>query len=529
MRGPVRACATVLAATLLLASTVTQALAVEADIIGTVYDRATEQPLEGVLVQAFDAQAAYDGNPGVPLAETTTDDDGSYSIHVPDQFCVYAYSDLTGAYRDLTTFGRGLPIENAIAARALEPTVTIDVYLPDLLSLVGSRTNRLGGTDRYATAAQIAAYNFGAADTVIVASGANFPDALAAAPLAGLFGAPILLTRPAALPPVVAQEIEALGATQAVIVGGQGAVSAGVEAALDAMGLDVVRVAGSDRYETSAMIVHAVVAAHIDAGVPVPSPFVCRGDAFPDALSASPFAFNQIRPILLTRPTSLPPASQAAWYEASENNGEVDAYAVLVGGEGAIADSVAQDLADASYQQSLYWGRIAGNDRYGTSVAMVQAWESAFDVLGLATGTTYPDALTGGAAAGWLGGALLLTPGTALHTAVATELGYHGPYVIELDAYGGTGAVSDGVLHAADAALGTSIYDINDPDHRIDVISAGVAAAGVRSAGFEPVGVTALLGSSRSHETGARRPVQRPTLRPAEEPALDLHKTPASR
>src|SRR5690348_13227307 len=66
----------------------------------------------------------------------------------------------------------------------------------------GVRTARLSGSDRYGTAATVATAKFtGGVDTVIMASGANFPDALAGAFLAGQSGpAGILLTAPDQLP-----------------------------------------------------------------------------------------------------------------------------------------------------------------------------------------------------------------------------------------------------------------------------------------------------------------------------------------
>ena len=60
-------------------------------------------------------------------------------------------------------------------------------------------SDRLWGDDRYETAAEIAeeyAAAAGPIDTVIVASGESFADALAATPLARVHNAPILLSPP---------------------------------------------------------------------------------------------------------------------------------------------------------------------------------------------------------------------------------------------------------------------------------------------------------------------------------------------
>ncbi|HSQ22537.1 MAG TPA: cell wall-binding repeat-containing protein, partial [Coriobacteriia bacterium] len=83
---------------------------------------------------------------------------------------------------------------------------------------------RLAGTDRYATSAQISESTFKSASTVVLATGRNFPDALAAAPLAYQLDGPVLLVNEGVVPDAILDEIERLGATSAYIVGGTTAV-----------------------------------------------------------------------------------------------------------------------------------------------------------------------------------------------------------------------------------------------------------------------------------------------------------------
>jgi hypothetical protein len=91
----------------------------------------------------------------------------------------------------------------------------------------------IAGTNRYATAVQASeeAYPDGT-DTVVIATGRNWPDALGGSALAGALDAPILLVPGASVPDIVTAEIERLGATSAVIVGGELAVGPGVFSAL---------------------------------------------------------------------------------------------------------------------------------------------------------------------------------------------------------------------------------------------------------------------------------------------------------
>ena len=75
----------------------------------------------------------------------------------------------------------------------------------------GTETDRIGGSDRYATSALISKETFDPGVAVAyLASGVNYPDALAGGAVAGHQGAPVLLTKPDAIPTDVAKELERL-------------------------------------------------------------------------------------------------------------------------------------------------------------------------------------------------------------------------------------------------------------------------------------------------------------------------------
>ena len=152
-------------------------------------------------------------------------------------------------------------------------------------------TSRIAGPNRYATAALLSSSHFASATTVYIVNGNAFPDGLAGGPLAAANGAPILLTRSDSLPSETLVEIERLGATKAVVIGGTAVVLAGVVNALSKIVSSVDRIAGSNRYATAA----AVAALFPNpAGVTIAS-----GLAFPDALSVTPLAAMGSSPILL--------------------------------------------------------------------------------------------------------------------------------------------------------------------------------------------------------------------------------------
>ncbi len=302
----------------------------------------------------------------------------------------------------------------------------------------GARIKRLGGQNRFETAVEISRNGFPSSSAVVLATGADFADALSAAGLAGSHAAPILLTQPGVLPLPVSDEITRLGARNVIIVGGTKAVSPGVESGLRARGFVVTRIGGRNRYATAAMIAEEIL--RREGSSAARTAYVARGDAFPDALAVSPFAYAGKRPLLLVQPTALPDATRAAFLELGVRN------AVIAGGKGAVSDQVeAKIRADVGSVS-----RVAGKDRYYTaSEAAQHGVESGlghYAVVGLATGRLYPDALCGGAALGKKRGVLLLVPGDTLGMAAQSALDLHMPDVRYVEVYGGEQAVSPAVF-----------------------------------------------------------------------------------
>ena len=83
---------------------------------------------------------------------------------------------------------------------------------------------RLGGKDRYETSALIAG-RFSSASKVYIASGENYPDALAGVPLAAVLDVPVLLVRKGAVDSTVCAAIRTLAPTTVAAFGGTGSIS----------------------------------------------------------------------------------------------------------------------------------------------------------------------------------------------------------------------------------------------------------------------------------------------------------------
>lgn len=93
----------------------------------------------------------------------------------------------------------------------------------------GAGTQRLRGADRFATSLALNNDGFGASETVYFATGYNFPDALAGAPLAGANGAPLYVVPGTCVPASMVTAILANGVRRVVLFGGTGTISARVE------------------------------------------------------------------------------------------------------------------------------------------------------------------------------------------------------------------------------------------------------------------------------------------------------------
>jgi putative cell wall-binding protein len=298
---------------------------------------------------------------------------------------------------------------------------------------------RLAGSNRYATAAAVSAASFDpGVPTVFVATGTNFPDALAAGAAAAERNSPLLLTAPTSLPAETAAELARLQPKSITVLGSSGAVSDGVAAQLgNYTAGSVTRLAGADRYATAA----ATSAATFSSGVPVV--YVATGANFPDALAGVPASGVKGGPVLLVTASAIPATTQV---ELSRlRPGRI----VILGASGVISDGVAATLAGFT---SGDVSRLAGTDRYATAAAISKATFATADTVFIATGLNFADALGGGPVAGIGSAPLLLVSATGVPTSIASELLRLNPSHVTV--LGGTGVVSESVQSQIESLLG---------------------------------------------------------------------------
>lgn len=193
------------------------------------------------------------------------------------------------------------------------------------LTGLGFIVNRLQGADRYGTAVAVAD-SMPASKTVLLTSGAVFPDALSAGPAAAHVGGVVLLTKGATMPSATQAYLTAHAGDEVFAVGGDAAKAAPSTAADH-------QLVGVDRYETGTK-----VAAHFFSQ-PVLLTFA-SGENFPDALSGGAFASLIDSPILLVR-SAVVPAFVTTYLKANQTT---VTHAALVGGVGVVSETVRTSL-----------------------------------------------------------------------------------------------------------------------------------------------------------------------------------------
>lgn len=296
---------------------------------------------------------------------------------------------------------------------------------PNFANAVGGEGEpvfRVFGSNRYETSYKVAemmadmdAEPFPA---VIVASGTNFPDALAGSYLAAASGAPIILTDKAQ--GINEDWFRAYVAENATvyILGGSGVVSETIETQLE--GYTVERLAGSNRYDTNLIILKKAIA----LGDSTQDILVCTGTNFADSLSASATG----KAILLVN--EILNEDQKAFLAES---GCENIY--ILGGTGAVGSKIETELA--AYGAVT---RISGADRYATSVKIAETFFPDATGAVVAYAKNFPDGLSGGPLAYCANVPLILTASDNDSAAAeyAAQTHIHSGVVL-----GGTSLISD--------------------------------------------------------------------------------------
>lgn len=276
-----------------------------------------------------------------------------------------------------------------------------------------SPLERIGGTDRYKTMGLAVYAGFPEkADIAIVASGENFPDALAASSLVGAYDCPLIATNGEALSPEARGQLCRLGVTKVFILGSSNAISDEVEAAIRDLngGIETERLEGDTRVETAIAIADEVRSVNDSSDTCI----LAKSSNFPDALAISAWAAHTSSPIYYSENGGIDEETKQAILD------EGFSKVVVLGSEDG-DDGIKQE---AVQELGLSAIRLAGPDRYYTA-ATVLGWTTgeyesspdpenrlSYDGLVVATGENFPDALVSANITNRYHSALVLINGT---------------------------------------------------------------------------------------------------------------------
>ena len=204
----------------------------------------------------------------------------------------------------------------------------------DLKKELKVRVQRISGRNRYETATKIAELlekPDQPIQEIILASGEKFADALSSGSYAAKDNKPILLSNSNKVPPALQEYISTKGVKKVRLIGGEEAISKDVEDKIKAQGVQVERIAGSNRTITSVKI----AAIHWPKAE---TAIIANGLNFPDALAAAPYAAKLGAPILLVQNNRLNP--QLSEYLKTSNIKQV----FIIGGDAAVGEEIKEDI-----------------------------------------------------------------------------------------------------------------------------------------------------------------------------------------
>ncbi|WP_344672150.1 cell wall-binding repeat-containing protein [Catenulispora yoronensis] len=327
---------------------------------------------------------------------------------------------------------------------------------------------RVSGSDRYDTGVHVSRQRWADVadttvpaqlhpDSVVLATGGGFADALAGVPFSVYKNGAMLLTEPNQLTGEVRDEIKRIlpadGKHTVYVLGGTAALSPAVANALTGLGYHVQRIFGADRYGTALAIAHAM-------GDPADT-VVARGDDFADALTAGPLAAdvfgtgagaNYVPAAILLTDGKVVDANTKDYLHKRF----VAAHGlsvIAVGGGAAQALTTVPGFDGTSANRNS--GQLSGNDRFATARKVADVFKIADDKapVGVATGMAFPDALTGGAFMASIGGPLLLTDPQEASSPMIGALAERTGIIDDVFVFGGPNAVAPGVFNSVVATV----------------------------------------------------------------------------
>ncbi len=322
-------------------------------------------------------------------------------------------------------------------------TASVDMTMP---ALPPGKVARVVSSNVYERAVSISrsSHTTGAAGSVVIVNPGSATDLMCAGGLAGTVGGPMLYSSSATLPVSVGPEIKRLGVKKAYLIGSSSALGSGVVTALKQRGVSVVRIAGTDRYDTSARVARQI--ATLRGSGFSHAAFVVNGSDTGDAAAVSALAYRLKRPVLLVTNGTVPSTVGSAIGVTRIRS------ALVVGGTTYVGTAVARSLA----AKGVYATRVGSTNAYATSAALASYATSK----GMASAakvslarTTGADAYLAGMWAGRRSGVVLCVSQTAAGSSARGYLAANKSRVVQVRVPSPVSGIDGAVLKEAASLL----------------------------------------------------------------------------
>ena len=379
------------------------------------------------------------GLTGTVDGATTTLDitQGTLEVVGGDTSCISVYLD--------SDYGQWVIVPNHSGTATVrltigDRTVTRQVSVP--------KWTRLWGNVALDTMSRIvnAGWSGETGGSVIVATIDGYWDALTASGLAGMTGAPVLMTASDSLSSQTMRMLGLLKPAHVYVVGGSAAVADSVLTQIEkATGVAPERIAGATATGTANKIYS--MAESFTGKTWGKTAFVATNDGYWDALAIAPYAYKAGCPVFLTEGKD---SISEETLSNLANGGFTEVY--VLGGTAAVSDGVVAKLAARGIEVT---DRLAGDTAITTSQRICEfelAHGMTADGMGLATVDGYWDALTGAALCG-KNNAVLGIVADANSTTITQFVKQNKGSISSLYLFGGRAALSDAVGKAVSSAL----------------------------------------------------------------------------
>ena len=266
----------------------------------TVTVRSNEKPVikgaDDITIKVGDKFNPLDG-----VSATDKEDITISKIEVTGKVNTSEVGEYKLTYKVTDTDNNVTTVERTITVRSNSKPITPPNTHPNIESTKPTEFEEIVGLNRFETATKISS-KWNSAENVVITNAYSIVDSLSATPFASSKDAPILLSDKDNLTDITKNELKRLKTKNVYLIGGYSVLNDNIEKELKNIGINVVRIAGKTRFETSIEI-----AKYMTKDKKVSNIVIANGiRGLADAVTISPVASEKNMPIILSDIDKLP-------------------------------------------------------------------------------------------------------------------------------------------------------------------------------------------------------------------------------